>query len=223
MIVDGIDMASEARWSSKFGRDQLTAYVDHKANHPAFFDLVAYDENGQDFYGLIGKRIFREDEQGFCWLEKYHDAAIARAEFDNQTAWLNEPEPESSDPLFVEAMVKGYVSCALWVGTDIFEEDGEPEPLDERFDVDDVAEEAMASIRADVEAFIAHNSADLLTYAIALDWERAGHDFYLTRNRHGAGFWDRGLGDVGRRLTEAAHVYGESDLYVGEDGSLYVP
>lgn len=123
---------------------------------------------------------------------------------------------------FVDDMIRGYVSCALWVGTDIFEEDGEPEPLDERFDVDDVADEAMASIRADVQAFISHNSADLLTYAITLGWERAGHDFHLTRNRHGAGFWDRGLGDVGRRLTDAAHVYGESELYVGEDGSLYV-
>jgi hypothetical protein len=49
-----------------------------------------------------------------------------------------------------------------------------------------------------------------------------GHDFWLTRNRHGAGFWDRGLGDLGDKLTAAAHTYGESNLYVGDDGQVYV-
>jgi len=41
--------------------------------------------------------------------------------------------------------------------------------------------------------------------------EQAGHDFILTANRHGAGFWDRGLGDAGGKLTEAAHAYGDID------------
>ena len=51
---------------------------------------------------------------------------------------------------------------------------------------------------------------------------QAGHDFWLTRNRHGAGFWDRGLGERGQRLTDAAHVYGESYLSIGDDGKVYV-
>jgi hypothetical protein len=50
---------------------------------------------------------------------------------------------------------------------------------------------------------------------------QAGHDFWLTRNRHGAGFWDRGLGDAGRMLTEMAHPYGECALYVGDDALIY--
>lgn len=49
----------------------------------------------------------------------------------------------------------------------------------------------------------------------------AGIDFWLTRNGHGAGFWDRGLGDVGTRLTCAAHNYGSVDLYAGDDGLIY--
>ena len=48
------------------------------------------------------------------------------------------------------------------------------------------------------------------------DSSRAGHDFFLTRNRHGAGFWDRNLGQVGDRLTTAAHVYGECYLYAAD-------
>ena len=33
-------------------------------------------------------------------------------------------------------------------------------------------------------------------------WELAGHDFFLTQAGHGAGFWDRGLGVLGDRLTD---------------------
>lgn len=54
------------------------------------------------------------------------------------------------------------------------------------------------------------------------DEEKSGHDFLLTRNRHGAGYWDRGLGEIGRKLTEAAHTFGSCDLYVGDDGEIYV-
>jgi hypothetical protein len=44
----------------------------------------------------------------------------------------------------------------------------------------------------------------------------------LTRNGHGAGFWD---GDwpqtVGQRLTKAAKIYGSVDLVIGKDGLIY--
>ncbi|HKU17678.1 MAG TPA: hypothetical protein VJP80_00215 [Candidatus Saccharimonadales bacterium] len=52
-------------------------------------------------------------------------------------------------------------------------------------------------------------------------WELHGHDFWLTRNRHGAGFWDRGYGSAGEALSAAARVYGGRDLYVGDDGKVY--
>jgi hypothetical protein len=115
----------------------------------------------------------------------------------------------------ISAMVRAYVECAVWAGTDWSVED-HPIPLDENYDVDDVTPDALASITADVEAFIAGNIADLAN----IDAGQAGHDFFLTRNGHGAGFWDRGLGAIGDRLTDAAHAYGESDLYVTSDGDL---
>jgi hypothetical protein len=73
-------------------------------------------------------------------------------------------------------------------------------------------------IRADLEDFITGNVADLE----GLEPEQVGHDFYLTRNRHGAGFWDRGLGELGDRLADAARVYGTSELYPGDDGRLHL-
>lgn len=62
-------------------------------------------------------------------------------------------------------------------------------------DVDscDLAESACAAINADCERFQRENAA-LLAEACERDgynMERAGHDFWLTRNGHGAGFWDR--------------------------------
>lgn len=39
---------------------------------------------------------------------------------------------------------------------------------------------------------------------------------------HGAGFWDRGLGQVGDDLTAQAHAAGEVDAYLGDDGLVYL-
>lgn len=48
------------------------------------------------------------------------------------------------------------------------------------------------------------------------DWEQLGHDLWLTRNGHGVGFWDRGLGELGSDLTKAASAMGEQWLYTAE-------
>ena len=53
-------------------------------------------------------------------------------------------------------------------------------------------------------------------------WDSAGHDYALTRNSHGVGFWGRGLGAVGDELTNLAQEYGESWIYVSDSGYLEV-
>jgi hypothetical protein len=50
---------------------------------------------------------------------------------------------------------------------------------------------------------------------------QTGHDFVLTRNGEGTGFWDRGLGEVGDRLTAQCEPYGGFHLYAGDNGALY--
>jgi hypothetical protein len=70
----------------------------------------------------------------------------------------------------------------------------------------------MAEIVSDCEDFQQSHSALLESaYGTGYSPSQAGHDFLLTRNRHGAGFWDRGLGDIGDKLTEAAHAYGHAE------------
>lgn len=54
------------------------------------------------------------------------------------------------------------------------------------------------------------------------DPSQNGHDFWLTRNGHGAGFWDRGYHDATAEiLSKESESFGETDLYEGDDGQLY--
>ena len=73
-------------------------------------------------------------------------------------------------------------------------------------------------------AFV-RDQADLLAAAVAdgrYRSDQAGHDFYMTRCGHGCGYWDRDLGEVGERLTQACRPYGGCTvlLYHDEDGAL---
>lgn len=53
----------------------------------------------------------------------------------------------------------------------------------------------------------------------------AGHDLWLTRNHHGAGFWDKDQYDElaengGERLTKIAHEMGEIGIYVNDENEF---
>lgn len=106
-----------------------------------------------------------------------------------------------------------YIACALWSSTD---DDGEP--LDTNYNEGDLTEGTKAALEVDCAQFVLMCAKDLE----ALAPEQAGHDFWLTRNRHGVGFWDRGLGDLGERLTKAAHAFGEQHLMVDHLGQVHV-
>jgi hypothetical protein len=106
-----------------------------------------------------------------------------------------------------------YIETALWSETD-----DSGNALDDNFDVDDIADETLAEMIEDCQQFQTNNAALLA----GLDAKNTGHDFWLTRNRHGAGFWDGDYSDaIGKALTEASHVWGEFNLYIGDNGKVY--
>lgn len=119
----------------------------------------------------------------------------------------------------LDAMFSAYVTCALWSSTD-----DESEPLDARFSADDLSDDSRAEMRSDCENFLGDLKDSDATASWSEHWspEQLGHDFWLTRNGHGAGFWDRGRGTLGDDLTAVCKPYGTQDLYVGDDGKLYV-
>lgn len=129
---------------------------------------------------------------------------------------------ETCDDLVLTDQDSRCANCGGKVsGTDLSFQDRE-------FDLSDLAPASLEAMVRDCEAFQTDN-AELLD-----SWysdcgesaDRAGHDFWLTRNRHGAGFWDRWNGGtpqrkIGEELTKLAHAYGSCDLYAGDDGKVY--
>ncbi|WP_435018559.1 hypothetical protein TA3x_000536 [Tundrisphaera sp. TA3] len=141
------------------------------------------------------------------------------------------------EPVGVDEFLAAYVTAALWSSTDDSDDSG-GEPLDKNHDESDIAPETLAKMRADCAAFLAHKlGGRLISIAERLEaegaWslpagadctvlEYAGHDFWLTRNGHGCGFWD---GDwpkgIAEGLDKLAHEFGEFDLCIGDDGLIH--
>lgn len=120
-----------------------------------------------------------------------------------------------------------YVTAALWSSNDESDESG-GEPMDWNYDKSDIAAESIRKMKSDCVKFMRENKVDLQEFIDELPrredytrWEQAGHDFWLTRNGHGAGFWDRGVGAVGERLTKACKKFREVYLVVGDNGKIY--
>lgn len=129
----------------------------------------------------------------------------------------------------MDNFTQAYIECALWSSTAYGspeEQAADPEHeghFDRSFQdcgYDELTDDCQRQVIADCESFQSGN-ADLLC-----QWyeecgetpERAGHDFWLTRNGHGAGFWDRWSsstpqGKIGQALTDKAHAYGEVNLW----------
>lgn len=132
-------------------------------------------------------------------------------------------------PVDLETALSGYVETALWLAHcygDVQHDDCRGENCDSGlddlgFDYDDVAESAIEEMRTDVTNFIESCAAERPNCFDTLPAESIGHNFYLDRNGHGTGFWDRGLGELGDWLSKQCEPYGDDDLYVGDDGKVY--
>ncbi len=115
----------------------------------------------------------------------------------------------------LDEFTAAYIECALWSSTD---DNGEP--IDANYDVDSIDPQALHDVIVDCREF-----TTAYRELIAGQESQAGHDYWLTRNRHGAGFWDRGDDvypeSVREYLTRISHEAGSVDVYVGDDGQLY--
>lgn len=85
----------------------------------------------------------------------------------------------------VADIIHHYLHAALWT-----------EEL-ESYDLKQIHATSVTQALADCNSFV--EKADSLLDE--LTEEQIGHDFWLTRCGHGSGFWDRGLGEVGDKLT----------------------
>ena len=136
-----------------------------------------------------------------------------------------------SGPIQEESNLDDYVQCALWSSTYEHEDcedcrEGQCNPS-----CDDGEHELSESSRAKMNVELAAFNQEVAAlveskgdgFEMPLSDEQIAHDFWLTREGHGTGFWDRGLGSLGDELTELAKAWGSGGyFYVGEDGKLHI-
>ncbi len=118
----------------------------------------------------------------------------------------------------IDAFTRGYLEAALWTS--------DPDPGSgqwyehDDWTIDNIDPKSLARAIEVCKDFQDANREDLdeVSDTYHVDDSQHGHDFWLTRNGHGVGFWDRGYGDVGRRLSDASKVYGSADVMGPETG-----
>ncbi len=110
-----------------------------------------------------------------------------------------------------------YFETALWSSTDW----DTNRPFDEDYYVDDFTASSLKEMIDDAEAF--YGAAEETMGEEDFDEGQMGHDFWLTRNGHGAGFWDGAWTEpYATELTDFAHSYGELDIMPDGRGGLTV-
>lgn len=123
-----------------------------------------------------------------------------------------------------QAFFDAYIQAALWSSTG-----DDDEPLDREYGPEDIDGATLDKMLADCTAFWSTNETTLEScdqhaddhFGCGLE-AQAGHDFWLTRCGHGAGFWDGDWPEPqATRLDEAAKRFGNVDLYVGDDGKIH--
>lgn len=119
----------------------------------------------------------------------------------------------------LDSFTRQYIETALWSSNDESTPAG-GEPMDKNYSFKDLAPETLEIMKADCDKFQADNH-NLLEDCSRDERKTAGHDFWLTRNSHGSGFWDGDWGDKGDALTAASKKFKEVNLYIGDDGKIY--
>ena len=109
-------------------------------------------------------------------------------------------------------------------------------PLDANYFIKDFEEESLKKLYSEYQQFLSIVE-EKITEKIGDRWNciddfydlhqpapnQTEYDYILTRNRHGAGFWDGDWSDsVSEILTDAAQAQGEFDVYVGDDQKIYL-
>lgn len=117
---------------------------------------------------------------------------------------------QTFDQYFLDEVLEGYLECALWT-----------EEMDDNI-IDDIVN--RFDCRVDIEMFLSKlQDAGLLSeLKNKLEPGQIGHDFWLTRNGHGAGFWDRNLDELGDKVTKICKEFPEKYVVVGDDEKIYI-
>lgn len=126
----------------------------------------------------------------------------------------------------LDAFTESYIQAALWSSLDESDPSG-GDPLDQNYSVGDIDSKTLEVMVEDCTRFQTENAEFITEENVATASEHscealAGHDFLLTRQGEGVGFWDGDWEEpAATKLTDAAKAFGEFNLDVGDDGKIY--
>ena len=116
--------------------------------------------------------------------------------------------------LIVSESLPQYFETMLWSSTDM----DSGEPLDKEYDVKDISKALKDSSKKDLLSFAEYCekecSKELEEYLEEEGYSSFGHDMWLSRNGHGAGFFGRGNGY--KALQKASKTFGSVDPMVNK-------
>lgn len=128
--------------------------------------------------------------------------------------------------VIIDKIVQGYVTACLWSSVDQDDEGNET-----FFDEFEPSSQLKGEASHLCALFYDANEIDCKLFAEEYQpsqehdvWECLGHDLWLTSAGHGVGFWDRGLNELGERLTKACQQkpYTDKCAYIGGDQLVYL-
>lgn len=105
----------------------------------------------------------------------------------------------------LDKVVHAYLHAALWTSE-----------LDSNWEPHEFDGDSIKNAVTDCRNFLSKASNEKLL--AGLDESDIGYNFWLTRNRQGAGFWDKGLGEIGERLTAISQEFKELNVVAPEPG-----
>lgn len=157
---------------------------------------------------------------------------------------------ELGNEIPIKQIMSGYIEAALWTEEERLteeaesmysgyddEEDEEETELDRlikitsefnrksfsSFEKDHIDTNSIINAYDDIKLFLSKIPKEILQVAFEEQSpESFGHDIWLTRNHHGAGFWDGDYSEeVEEVLMKAIKVLKEVNLVLGDDMMLY--
>lgn len=140
-----------------------------------------------------------------------------------------EPAPRSVELVAsLDDITRSFLVTALWSSTDDSDPETGGDHMDANYDLEDIAPTTIEWATRECQAFLAKCGNALCDGVLirnssgSTPEQMAGHDFWLTRNGHGAGFGDGDWADpLDDMLRKLAKTFRQVDLYIGDDGHIH--
>jgi hypothetical protein len=125
----------------------------------------------------------------------------------------------------LDDFLQAYLECAVFCSLN--EKNG-GQPLDKTHSWKDVSNESYVQATRDCKAFLDKASSWIVDKNFKYVTKehttvaQAGHDFWMTRDGQGCGFWDGDWREPAATILDnLAKSFNEIELYVGDDNKLH--